>query len=105
VALRLGTLGRATHHQRLHRAHVITTTSGRNFAPAMLHLTSCSSQKCNNMTPLGLAAGLHFTASPFETVRPVCLKNKSSFQLYKFYIKELFFTFQNFLLFLLGIKS
>jgi hypothetical protein len=33
--------------------------------------------------------GLHFAASPNAPRSPVCLKTKSSFQLYKFHIEEL----------------
>jgi len=48
--------------QRLHRAHVITTTSGRNAV--ILYLISCSLRTCNNLTPLAREQGLHIAASP-----------------------------------------
>ena len=61
-----------------------------NCAPAMLYLTSCSSRKCNNMTPLGNQACISRHRQMLHAGScPVCLKTKSSFQLYQFYIEEL----------------
>jgi hypothetical protein len=59
-----------------------------NCAPAMLNLTSCLSQKCNNTTPLGTRIANHGIAQCFGQ-GPLCLKIKSSFHLFSSYVQEL----------------
>ena len=71
--------------QRLHRAHVITTTSGRNaivLSDVIFNFLLIAKMQQHDSAR---EPGLHFAASP----NAPRIKIKSSFQLYTFYIKEL----------------
>ena len=130
MALRLGTLGRATHHKQVlcekawqvcanfhsdkdlmgdarcllelpETCHSQSRTAlapstrhhnnkwlGCNCAPAMLYFTSCSSQKCNNLTRLTTRLAFREIAK-CSTQGPVCPKIKSSFHFSSSYVQEL----------------